>query len=174
MAKSKFLHQLDLNAERWFMLIAYAFCCFAIVQEVLRRFLLNHSSAWAEETARYAFIYLGWVGAAYAVRARAHIRFDILLQVLPKRLHGYFYLFGEAATLAFACVALYFCSHTMQQLIHFGAATPVLRINKAWFEAAVFIGFLLIFIRCIQAMVNDIADLRAGRPANTGKALFES
>ena len=173
MANSRLLKQLDMNAERWFMLVAYAFCCFAIVQEVLRRFVLNYSSAWAEETARYAFIYLGWVGAAYAVKARAHIRFDILLQFLPKKLHGYFYLFGELATLTFAIIALYFCTHTMQQLIQFEAATPVLRINKAWFEAAVFVGFALIVVRSIQAMIGDIADLRAGRPANSGKALFD-
>jgi TRAP-type C4-dicarboxylate transport system permease small subunit len=61
----------------------------------------------------------------------------------------------------------------MQQLIQFEAATPVLRINKAWFEAAVFIGFSLIVVRSIQAMIGDIADLRAGRPANSGKALFD-
>jgi C4-dicarboxylate transporter, DctQ subunit len=174
MANSKFLKQLDMNAERWLMLIAYAFCCFAIVQEVLRRFVLNYSSAWAEETARYAFIYLGWVGAAYAVKARAHIRFDIMLQYLPKKLHSYFYIFGELATLIFAFVALYYCTHTMQQLIQFEAATPVLRINKAWFEAAVFLGFALIVVRCIQAMANDISNIRAGRPANSGKALFDN
>ncbi len=173
MTSSRLLKQLDMNLERWVMLIAYAFCCFAIVQEVLRRFVLNYSSAWAEETARYAFIYLGWVGAAYAVKARAHIRFDILLQLLPKRLHGYFYLFGELATLAFACIALYYCTHSMQQLIQFEAATPVLRINKAWFEAAVFIGFSLIALRSVQAMIGDIADLRAGRPAFQGQALFD-
>ncbi|MEO7158703.1 MAG: TRAP transporter small permease subunit, partial [Vicinamibacterales bacterium] len=74
---------IDDNAERYAMLVFYVFVCAVIVQEVVRRFVLNYSSAWAEETARYAFIYLGYIGAAYAVRERAHIRFDILLQRLP-------------------------------------------------------------------------------------------
>ena len=67
------------------MLVCYAFCCVVIVQEVVRRFGLNFSSAWGEEAARYAFIYLGWIGAAYAVRERAHIRFDFVLQRLSPR-----------------------------------------------------------------------------------------
>jgi TRAP-type C4-dicarboxylate transport system permease small subunit len=168
------IRKLDDNAERWFMLVAYSFCCFVIVQEVVRRYLLNYSSAWAEETARYAFIYLGWVGAAYAVRERAHIRFDVAFQFFPKRLHGWLYLLGEAATLVFACIALWYNSHTIRQLIHFDARTAVLGVNKAWFEAAVFIGFALVIVRVIQSIRRDLADLRAGRPAFVGKALFES
>jgi TRAP-type C4-dicarboxylate transport system permease small subunit len=167
------LRNLDDNAERYVMLVCYIFCCFVIVQEVIRRFVLNYSSAWAEETARYAFIYLGWIGAAFAVKERAHIRFDILLNALPKRVHGYVYVFAEVCTIAFACVALYYSMHTIRQLLQFEGATPVLRINKAWFEAAVPIGFALVILRAVQAIRRDVADLRAGRAAYAGKAMFE-
>ena len=81
----RLLQELDRNAERYLMFVCYAFVCAVIIQEVGRRYLLNYSSAWAEETARYAFIYLGWIGAAYAIRERAHIRFDIVLARLPTR-----------------------------------------------------------------------------------------
>jgi len=170
---TRLLKNLDDNAERYVMLVCYVFCCFVIVQEVIRRFVFNYSSAWAEETARYAFIYLGWIGAAYAVKERAHIKFDILLNALPKRSHGYAYVFAELCTIAFACVALYYSMHTIRQLLQFEGTTPVLRINKAWFEAAVPIGFALVILRAVQSIKRDIADLRAGRPAYAGKAMFE-
>ena len=164
---------IDDNAERYAMLVFYVFVCAVIVQEVMRRFLLNFSSAWAEESARYAFIYLGYVGAAYAIRERAHIRFDIVLQRLPQRWHGYVYLFSELATLVFAAFALYWSLKTVGQLIRFEGESPVLRVNKAWFVAALPIGFALIVLRALQAMKRDIADLRAGNPVHTGKAMFE-
>ena len=164
---------IDENAERYAMLVFYVFVCAVIVQEVVRRFVLNYSSAWAEETARYAFIYLGYVGAAYAVRERAHIRFDILLQRLPPRLHGYVYIFAELCTLLFASIALYWSMHTIQQLLRFEGASPVLRINKAWFVAAVPIGFALVILRVLQSIKRDVVDLRAGRQVFTGKAMFE-
>jgi TRAP-type C4-dicarboxylate transport system permease small subunit len=167
------LRKLDDNAERYVMLVCYIFCCFVIVQEVIRRFVFNYSSAWAEETARYAFIYLGWIGAAYAVKERAHIKFDVLLNALPKRVHGYVYVFAEVCTIAFACVALYYSMHTIRQLLQFEGATPVLRVNKAWFEAAVPIGFALVILRSVQGIRRDVADLRAGREAYAGKAMFE-
>ena len=78
-----FLRRLDADAERYLMLVFYCTVVFVIVNEVVRRFVLQYSSLWGEEVARYAFIYLGWVGAAQAVKERAHIRFDTVLQLLP-------------------------------------------------------------------------------------------
>jgi TRAP-type C4-dicarboxylate transport system permease small subunit len=167
------LQRLDRDAERWAMLVFYAFCCIVIVQEVVRRFVLSYSSAWGEEAARYAFIYLGWIGAAYAVRERAHIRFDFLLRAVGPRTRAGLYLFGELCTIAFACVALYWSMHTVQQLLQFGAETPVLRVNKTWFEAAVPIAFALVIFRSLQAMRRDLRDLSRGDEVYAGKAMFE-
>ena len=155
------------------MLVFYTFCCIVIVQEVLRRFVLNYSSAWGEEAARYAFIYLGWIGAAYAVRERAHIRFDILVGRVGPRTKSALYIFAELATIVFAIIALYWSMHTIRQLLQFGGTTPVLRVNKVWFEAAVPIGFALIVLRSTQAIVRDWYDLRAGRSVYVGKAMFD-
>lgn len=164
---------LDDNIERWLMLLCYVFCCAVIIQDVARRFILNYSAAWSQETAQYAFIYLGWIGAAYAVKERAHIRFDILLNALPSRLHGVIYLLGEIATITFAVIALRYSMHTVGTLWQYGGMTPVLRVSKIWAEAAVPIGFGLIILRSLQAIARDVGDMRAGRPVFKGKALFE-
>ncbi len=69
----EFLRRIDRNGERYLMLVFYCFIVFVIVTEVVRRFVLDFSSLWGEEAARFAFIYLGWVGASYARQAaRAH------------------------------------------------------------------------------------------------------
>ena len=167
------LQALDRDAERWAMLVCYTFCCIVIVQEVVRRFVFNFSSAWGEEAARYAFIYLGWIGAAYAVKERAHIRFDIVIGRVGPRAKAGCFIFAELATIVFACIALYWSLHTIRQLLQFEGATPVLRINKAWFEAAVPIAFALIILRSLQGIARDWRDLRAGREVFAGKAMFE-
>ena len=169
----KLLKYLDEHAERTFMLVCYCFIVFVIVSEVFRRFVLSYSSAWGEEGARYAFIYLGWVGAAYAVKERAHIRFDILLNRIPARLRPLLFAFTEVCTIVFALIALRWSMHAIGTLMEFGATTPVLRVQKAWFEAAVPIGCALIVLRSLQRLVSDVADWRAGRDAFAGKAMFD-
>ena len=164
---------LDENGERYAMLVAYLFVCIVIVQEVLRRFGLNFSSAWSQETAQYLFIYLGYIGAAYGVKERAHIRFDVLIGRVGERAKGWLYMFAELCTIAFALIAVYWSLHTVQQLLSFGGTTPVLRINKAWFEIAVPLGFTLVVLRSLQAINRDWRDMQAGRPVFAGKAMFD-
>lgn len=167
------LRQLDKNGERFLMLVFYCFIVFVIVIEVVRRFVLDFSSLWGEEAARYAFIYLGWVGASYGVKQRAHIRFDILLHILPPRKQGYVYLFGEACTLVFAGFALYWSLETISTQLQFGALAPALRISQVWFEAAVPLGFSMMTVRILQSAWRDIQDIRAGRDAFAGTLLFD-
>ena len=164
---------LDENGERYAMLVAYLFVCIVIVQEVLRRFGLNFSSAWSQETAQYLFIYLGYIGAAYGVKERAHIRFDVLISRVGEHARGWLYIFAELCTIAFALIAVYWSLHTVAQLITLGGTTPVLRINKAWFEIAVPLGFTLVVLRSLQAISRDWRDMQAGRPVFAGKAMFD-
>ncbi|RPH63515.1 MAG: TRAP transporter small permease [Burkholderiales bacterium] len=168
-----FLRAIDRDGERYLMLVFYCTIVFVIVTEVIRRFVLSYSSLWGEEVARYAFIYLGWVGASYAVKVRAHIRFDVILQLLPARLHGYVYIFGDIATMVFACFAMYWSLHTIGTLLEFDAKSYALRINKAWFEAAIPLGFAMMMVRLVQSFIRDVRDLRAGRKARRGALLFD-
>ncbi len=168
-----FLRGIDRNGERYLMLVFYCFIVFVIVTEVIRRFVLDFSSLWGEEAARMAFIYLGWVGASYAVKERAHIRFDIVTSKLSPKLAGCVYLFSEVATLVFAVFAVYWSLSTIGTMLRFDALSPALRINQAWFQAAVPLGFAMMVVRVIQSGLRDLRNIRAGRPPNTGSLLFD-
>ena len=104
-ARVSFWRRLDDNAERWLLLVFYAMIVATIVVEVVRRFVLAYSSLWGEEIARYAFIYLAWVGASAAVKERAHIRIDVLLHYLSSRARAAVYLLGDLCMLALAVLA---------------------------------------------------------------------
>lgn len=168
-----FLRGIDRNGERYLMLVFYCFIVFVIVTEVIRRFVLDFSSLWGEEAARMAFIYLGWVGASYAVKERAHIRFDIVTSKLSPKLAGCVYLFSEVATLVFAVFAVYWSLETMGTMLRFDALSPALRINQAWFQAAVPLGFAMMVVRVIQSAIRDVRNIRAGRAPHTGSLLFD-
>ena len=169
----RFLNKLDQNGERYLMLGFYCMIVFVIVMEVVRRFVLNFSSIWGEEVARFSFIYLGWIGASFAVKERAHIRFDTLITLVPTRWTGYVYLFGDVATMLFAGFAIYWSMQSVASALRFDSVTPGLRIGTFWFLLAVPLGFGMMTVRLIQSMARDIGDIRAGRPAHTGKNLFD-
>lgn len=170
---SGILKSIDENGERWLLLVFYATIVATISTEVVRRFVLSYSSIWGEEVARYAFIYLAWIGASAAVRERAHIRIDVLLHYLSPRGQAVIYLFGDLATLVLAVIALYWSIHPILTSIQFGSVTHGLRISQAWFLAAVPLGFSLMILRLLQSMLRDLRDLRHGRPVFSGNRLFD-
>jgi TRAP-type C4-dicarboxylate transport system permease small subunit len=168
-----FLKKFDSNGERWLLLGFYTYIVLVIAIEVVRRFGLSYSSVWGEETARYAFIYLVWIGAASAVRERAHIRIDVLSDLLPPRGTALVYMFADVLTLLLACATLYWTIDPVLTSIKFHSVTEGLRVTRAWFLVAVPFGFLLVVVRTLQSMARDISDLRAGRPPYRGERLFD-
>ena len=80
MNKLSVFQRVDRDLEKWALLWFYTMLVVTMAIEVLRREVFSYSSIWGEEIVRYAFIYLVWIGAAAAVRERAHIRIDILFE----------------------------------------------------------------------------------------------
>ncbi len=168
-----FLAKVDRDGERWLLLVLYSTIVVTIAMEVIRRFVLSYSSIWGEEVARYAFIYLVWIGAAAAIRNRAHMRIDVILHYVPPGVKSAIYLFGDIATLILAVIALYWSLEPIITSIKFGSVTHGLRISQAWFLTAVPLGFSLMTFRLLQSIWRDLNGIRTGTAVYEGEKLFD-
>lgn len=167
------MRHIDRNAERWLLLIFYVMLVITMAIEVIRREVFSYSSIWGEEIVRYSFIYLAWVGAAAAVKERAHIRIDVLMHYLGPRAKALLYIFGDLVMFVVALIALYWSFETVLVSAKFGSVTHGLRISQVWFLMAVPIGFALITLRLIQSFVRDVRSLKNGTPVFQGDKLFD-
>ena len=167
------LRSIDNNAERWLLLTFYVMLVITMAIEVIRRELFAYSSIWGEEIVRYSFIYLAWIGAAAAVKERAHIRIDVILHYFGPRMKAAFYIFGDLVMLVVALVALYWSYETVHVSAKFGSVSHGLRISMVWFLMAVPLGFALMIWRLLQSLRRDINDFRTGRPVFEGDKLFD-
>lgn len=164
---------LDRNLERWALLVFYSMLVITMAVEVLRREVFAYSSVWGEEIVRYAFIYLVWIGAAAAVRERAHIRIDVIFELVSPRLKALLYLFGDLVMLVVAVFALYWSWESVAVSLKFGSVSHGLRLPLTWFLSAVPVGFVLLLYRLQQSIRRDLSDLRHGRPVFEGERLFD-
>ncbi len=163
----------DKNAERWALLVFYTMLVATMAVEVIRREVFAFSSIWGEEVVRYAFIYLAWVGAAAAVKERAHIRIDVIFNYVSPRVKTLLYIFGDLVMLIIAILALRWSLEVVSVSWKYGSVSHGLRVSMVWFLAAVPIGFGLMLFRLVQSLIRDVADLRAGRPVYEGARLFD-
>ncbi|MFB6110458.1 MAG: TRAP transporter small permease [Halodesulfurarchaeum sp.] len=160
------------NAERYLIYVAYSYLMLVVVTEVGRRFLLNFASLWGNASAQYLFIYLTYVGMSWAVYKRVHIRIDVLYHYVSDRVEDYLYVFSDLVMIAFALITIRFSLPIIRTSIRYSAATQALRLNRAFFQFAVVLGFLLFTIRCLQRLYDDIMTIRSGSHVYKGIDIF--
>ena len=167
------VRNLNQNAERWALLMFYVMLVMTMAIEVLRREVFAYSSIWGEEIVRYSFIYLAWIGAAAAVKERAHIRIDVIMHYLSPRLKAALYIFGDLVMFGVAVIALYWSWEAVHVSWKFGSVSHGLRISMVWFLLAVPIGFALMLLRLTQSLLRDMCSFRDGTPVYEGDKLFD-
>lgn len=167
------LRRIDRDAELWLLLVFYVMLVVTMAVEVLRREVFSYSSIWGEEIVRYSFIYLAWIGAAAAVKERAHIRIDVIMHYVSPRIKTLLYILGDLVMFFVAVIALYWSLETVHVSAKFGSVTDGLRISKVWFLMSVPLGFALIVWRLLQSFRRDIRSLKDGTPVYQGDKLFD-
>lgn len=155
------------------MLVFYVLLVVTMAVEVVRREIFAYSSIWGEEVVRYAFIYLVWIGAASAVRERAHIRIDVVMHYVGPRAKAALYIFGDLVMFVVAVIALYWSFETVLVSAKFGSVSAGLRVSMVWFLMAVPVGFTLMLWRLIQSLGRDLQSFRDGTPVYEGDKLFD-
>ncbi len=169
----RFLSLIERDLERWALLVFYTMLVVTMAVEVVRREVFAYSSIWGEEIVRYSFIYLAWIGAASAVRERAHIRIDVLFHYVPERIKALLYILGDLVMMVVAVFAFYWSFEMVGVAWKFQSVSHGLRVPMVWFQAAVPIGFGLMMFRLLQSLRRDVADLITGRPVFEGHRLFD-
>ncbi len=167
------LRRIDRDAELWLLLVFYVMLVATMAVEVLRREIFSYSSIWGEEIVRYSFIYLAWIGAAAAVKERAHIRIDVIMHYVSPRIKTLLYILGDLVMFFVAVIALYWSLETVHVSAKFGSVTDGLRISKVWFLMSVPLGFALIVWRLLQSFRRDLRSLKDGTPVYQGDTLFD-
>ena len=67
-----------------YVILVMTTCIFIIVLfTVFSRYLFNYVASWSEEVPRYLLVWIGFLGAALAVRQDEHIGFDYIFNKLP-------------------------------------------------------------------------------------------
>jgi len=123
---------------------------------VITRFILNDSSSWAEEAARYLTIWAVFIGASLGVKKGAHIGVEAFVVALPKRAQRYIGIVTTVCCLLFCVAITYVGIEYTQRLMKTGQMSPAMRIPIVFAYAAVPAGCLLMAIRYLMKLVEQV------------------
>ena len=101
------LRFLDEHFEAIIIVALMALMSVLIGVQVFMRYVMGASLSWSEELARYLFIWMTYLGVAYAVRKNAHIRVTMLTDKLPDHLKAWVSVFTGVIFAGFAVFVMY-------------------------------------------------------------------
>lgn len=150
-----------LDGLAYLVAILTAALTLAVVYEVVARYFFNRPTAWAVDFTEYALLYITFLGAAWALRERAHIRIEILTERL-----------GPRPQLALGAVVSLLAAGVSAVLMWQGAEvtweayTKDQAMLKAWrvprwiLILPIFLGSLLLVIEFLRQAWGSVMDLK--------------
>lgn len=141
----------DANTEPYLMVMFYVALASIISIEVARRYLLGEQTQWGSVVSIYCFIWLSWLGCAYHVKTRGHLRFGEIRRKMPRLLQAGCYIFDDILWLLLASVVVSASWKLIQsQMLLENMIEGTRSIPLAVATAAVPAGWLLIVVRAVQ------------------------
>jgi C4-dicarboxylate transporter DctQ subunit len=156
---------LDGNLEYSLMNTIYILCTLVVFVEAVRRYLFRSQFPWSGQAAIYLFIWLSWIGCAYGVKTRGHLRFDEIRRRLPYPAQFALQLVDYAVWIVLGTVISVTALHQMRIQADMGSVVQGTDHFPLWVAfAGVPFGWALVLWRTVQCIAEDIRRYRAGRP----------
>ncbi|HZH61472.1 MAG TPA: TRAP transporter small permease [Metabacillus sp.] len=153
------LKWLDENVEGILLILLSILTVVVVFIQVFMRYVLGSSLVWSEELARYAFIWMIYIGVSYGVKRKAHISVDAVSLLFKRKGKFILAMCSNIAFLAFAVILIYFSFEVVNQVTR---SSPAMDIPMQWVYAAPMVGLLLTAIRIIQRMKIQIDVFKSG------------
>ena len=167
------LKWIDRNIEKIVILICYATMAGIIFVEVIRRFLFNQQAAWSTTIPIYLFLWVTWMGAAYNVKIRTHLRFDELRVRMPYTAQFACLCLDALLWIIFAAIVVVFSIEQVQlSYDNISIVQGTDDVMQWWFYTATPIAFALLIFRVLQNVWQDVSDFRERVPLQIKTNIF--
>ena len=131
-----------------------------VVTQVVTRYFLQRPPVWTEEMARYALVWLTFLGAAYLAGRRRHITVAVLDRVIGPRRLPWVVVAADLLTAAMCLVVVFSSAGFLERVSR--QTTAAGGLPKSYVYGAVAVGFALVALHCLTLAARDVRALVTG------------
>ena len=153
----KFLKKLDTivtNIEEWTLFIIVMAALISLFVNVILRYGFNYTLAWSEELVRIVIIYSTFVGASVAVKQRAMIKIDAVVQIFPRLKSGLTF-YSNILMLIFAVMMVFYGYQMTHLQFVTSQKTIIMQIPLVVIYCIIPVMGVMVFLRTVQVMIQD-------------------
>jgi TRAP-type C4-dicarboxylate transport system permease small subunit len=139
---------------QWLVILLFSVFIIICFMQVIFRYVLNNSITWAEELARYSFIWIAFIASAFAVGRASHMNIDTVYSKFPKNFRRRYLISIEVVVLVFFVFMV--CAGSLLVLNTITQESPAMRIPMGYVYCAIPVGFVCMLFYGVVRLVNDL------------------
>ena len=144
--------------------LAMAAMTLTVIWQVFTRFVIRDPSSWTEELAIFLLIWIGLLGSAVALKRKAHLGIDVLVNLFPPYYRLLTAIFVYSCVIIFSISVLVYGGSKMVTVILINnQVSPALGIRMGYVYMALPISGLFITLYGIEFIIQELRLLVAGR-----------
>ncbi len=136
----------------WIVASLTGVMCVVVLMGVFTRYVLNDALPWTEEAARFALLWMSWLGGGLAVRKGAHIAAEFLIDRLPPSLRAIIVVIGQLSAIFFLAICVWYGFGLFQRVAF--QSTVALGVTMQLPYAAVPVGSALMIYHMMIVMLR--------------------
>jgi TRAP-type C4-dicarboxylate transport system permease small subunit len=159
--------------ENSFLGALMLFSASMICAQIIARSVFGSSFIWAEESVRYAIIFMVFIGSAVAFRMDAHISIDALHHWVTEPMRKILVVMVNLSCLLLAMLLIYYGMELVTLMQGFGQTSPALEVPMYWVYAVIPGSAVLMAYRLMQSTVRLLQPSAAKRLEQPSHAIVE-
>jgi TRAP-type C4-dicarboxylate transport system permease small subunit len=126
--------------------------CIVVLLGVFTRYVLNDALPWTEEAARFALLWMSWLGGGLAVRKGAHIAAEFVIDRLRPNVRAGIVFVGQLGVIFFLAICVWYGFGLFQRVSF--QSTVALGVTMQLPYAAVPVGSALMIYHMLIVMLR--------------------
>jgi TRAP-type C4-dicarboxylate transport system permease small subunit len=147
-----FTNKLNLSIK-YFCVLLFIVMIVSSFGQVISRYIFEYSLSWSEELARYAAIWLTFMGATVALKEKALAYVEAFINMLPGKISRWVGLFVNALNLTFCSMMLVYGYELVVKTA--GQTSPALTLPMVLVYAAAPVSGMLMILYIIEFLMID-------------------
>lgn len=145
------------RAESALSVLIVCVICFAVLFQVLSRFVLKVPLSWTEELSRFALIWLTFIAAAVSLRDDGHFAVDVIAHRLPPRGRR-LYAIALLATMLVYLVAMLWTGLQLLPIAHM-QESPALDLDMGYVYLSIPVGAALMIVTIVLKIARLLREI---------------
>lgn len=149
------LKKLDSSLEEWILGALLIGMSIILMFQILMRVFSGRSLTWAEELARYFYVWSVFLSLGCTIRTKNILRVELLLDLLPKSFRKTLNIILDVLNVILYAFLAYTSISVVQKVQISGQTSPAMEVPMYLVYAIIPIGFALASLRSVQAIYFD-------------------